>query len=203
MSRTANKTRYDPYKDFKFPVKFEGTYLAGVRKAVPNATRDDLGFSEYKLRLLGRVTTHAKSVSTSRAKSRRSTTALFVGPNGTGKTLASQVIAGELGANLYRVDLTKVAGKYIGETEKNLDRAFAAAESAGAVLFFDEADALFGKRTDVRDSHDRFANIKISHLLQRLESFDGLAILTTNRKQNIDPAFLRRLRFVISFPPPE
>jgi len=201
MSGTTNRTRFDPYKNFKFRVTFEGKYVAGVRKATPKAKRDDLGFSNYKLRLLGQVVTHAKGVSSSRAKSRRSTTALFVGAKGTGKTMAAEVIAGELGQSVYRVDLTKVAGKYIGETEKNLERVFAAAESAGAVLFFDEADALFGKRSDIRDSHDRFANVESGYLIRRLESYDGVAILATNRKQDIDPAFLRRLRFVINFPP--
>ena len=107
----------------------------------------------------------------------------------------------DLHRDLYRVDLSKVIGKYIGETEKNLDRLFDAAESEGAILFFDEADALFGKRSEVKDAHDRYANIEISYFLQRLESFNGAAILATNKKENLDPAFLRRLRFVVHFPP--
>jgi len=129
--------------------------------------------------------------------------ALFHGTSGTGKTLAAEVIARELDLDLYRIDLSQVVNKYIGETEKNLRRVFDAAESGGAVLLFDEADALFGQRTEVKDSHDRFANIEVSYLLQRMESYRGLAILTTNRKSALDQAFLRRLRFVVAFPFPD
>jgi vesicle-fusing ATPase len=128
--------------------------------------------------------------------------ALFAGPSGTGKTLAAEIIANELRLDLYRIDLSQVVSKYIGETEKNLHRVFAAAETAGAVLLFDEADALFGKRSEVRDSHDRYANMEVSYLLQRMESYRGLAILTTNLQQALDPAFRRRLRFVVQFPFP-
>jgi len=128
---------------------------------------------------------------------------LFAGPGGTGKTLAAEVLATELRLDLYRIDLGAVAGKYIGETEKNLRRVFDAAEAGGAILLFDEADALFGKRSDVKDSHDRHANIEVSYLLQRIESYRGLAILTTNLKDNIDQAFLRRLRFIVQFPLPD
>jgi hypothetical protein len=126
-------------------------------------------------------------------------TALFAGPSGTGKTMAAEVIANELKVDLYRIDLSQVVSKYIGETEKNLRRVFDAAEDATAVLLFDEADALFGKRSDVKDSHDRYANIEVSYLLQRMESYRGLAILTTNAQASLDHAFLRRLRFVIHF----
>ena len=125
--------------------------------------------------------------------------ALFAGESGTGKTMAAEVIANELRLNLYRIDLSQVVNKYIGETEKNLRRLFDAAEDGGAILFFDEADALFGKRSEVKDSHDRYANIEINYLLQRMESFRGLAILATNLKSALDPAFLRRLRFVVNF----
>jgi hypothetical protein len=128
--------------------------------------------------------------------------ALFAGPSGTGKTMAAQVLARALDLDLYRVDLAGVINKYIGETEKRLRDVFAFGERAGAVLFFDEADALFGSRMQVKDSHDRFANIEIDYLLQRLERFDGIAILATNRKSDIDTAFLRRLRFVVDFVPP-
>jgi hypothetical protein len=128
--------------------------------------------------------------------------ALFSGESGTGKTMAAEVLANGLRLNLYRIDLSAVVNKYIGETEKNLRRLFDAAESGGAILFFDEADALFGKRSEVKDSHDRYANIEINYLLQRLESYRGLAILATNMKSALDPAFLRRLRFVIDFPCP-
>ena len=129
--------------------------------------------------------------------------ALFAGESGTGKTYAAEAIANEAGLDLYRVDLALTVSKYIGETEKNLRRLFDAAESSGAVLLFDEADALFGKRSDVKDSHDRYANIEVAYLLQRMESYRGLAILTTNLKSALDRAFLRRLRFVVNFPFPD
>jgi hypothetical protein len=129
--------------------------------------------------------------------------ALFAGPSGTGKTMAAEVMAKELRLDLYRIDLSTVVSKYIGETEKNLRRIFDAAESGGAVLLFDEADALFGKRTQVKDSHDRHANVEVSYLLQRMEAYQGLAILTTNLKDSLDQAFLRRLRFVVKFSFPD
>ena len=129
--------------------------------------------------------------------------ALFAGGSGTGKTLAAEVLANELQLDLYRIDLAALVSKYIGETEKNLSRVFAAAESSGAILLFDEADALFGKRSEVRDSHDRYANLEVSYLLQRIETYRGLAILTTNLKQAIDPAFQRRIRFIVQFPFPD
>ncbi|MEA2223722.1 MAG: hypothetical protein QOH83_2098 [Solirubrobacteraceae bacterium] len=125
--------------------------------------------------------------------------ALFAGESGTGKTMAAEVIANELALNLYRIDLSAVVSKYIGETEKNLARLFDAAEMGGAILLFDEADALFGKRGEVKDSHDRYANIEINYLLQRIEAFTGLAILTTNMKTAVDAAFMRRLRFIVNF----
>ena len=128
--------------------------------------------------------------------------ALFAGESGTGKTMAAEVIAKDLGLHLYRIDLATVVSKYIGETEKNLRRLFDAVEDGGAILFFDEADALFGKRSEVKDAHDRYANIEINYLLQRLEAYRGLAILATNKKNSIDRAFLRRLRFVVNFPFP-
>jgi SpoVK/Ycf46/Vps4 family AAA+-type ATPase len=129
--------------------------------------------------------------------------ALFSGPSGTGKTLAAEVIAGALNLDLYRIDLSQVVSKYIGETEKNLRRIFQAAEGSGAVLLFDEADAIFGKRTEVKDSHDRYANIEVGYLLQRMEAYQGLVILTSNLKNSLDSAFLRRIRFVVQFPFPE
>ncbi len=140
---TANRARHDPYKSFKFRVKFDGKYVAGVSTLRPTARRRDPG------------------------------------------------------TDLYRVELSKVVGRYIGETAKNLDRVFAAAEKAGAVLFFDEADALFRKRTRVRDSHDRYANMAIDYLLIKLESYGGVAILATNLKSNIDDAFQRRLQIIV------
>ncbi|MGW0809091.1 ATP-binding protein [Nonomuraea sp. NPDC002799] len=129
--------------------------------------------------------------------------ALFAGPSGTGKTMAAGVVAGELGLDLYEVDLATVVSKYIGETEKNLERVFSAAESANAVLFFDEADAIYGRRSEVRDAHDRYANLEIAFLLQRMERYDGIAILATNLRENLDDAFLRRLHFVVEFPMPD
>jgi AAA+ superfamily predicted ATPase len=129
--------------------------------------------------------------------------ALFAGESGTGKTMAAEVLAREMQLDLYRIDLSAVVSKYIGETEKNLRRVFDAAEDSGAILLFDEADALFGKRSEVKDSHDRYANIEVSYLLQRMESYRGLAILTTNLKPALDFAFQRRLRFVVHFPFPD
>jgi AAA+ superfamily predicted ATPase len=128
---------------------------------------------------------------------------LFAGPSGTGKTMAAEILANELGLDLYTIDLSGVVSKYIGETEKNLDRIFTAAESANAILFFDEADALFGKRSEVRDSHDRYANIEISYLLQKMEQFEGIVILATNRRDNLDDSFARRLAFSVHFPLPD
>lgn len=126
---------------------------------------------------------------------------LFHGAAGTGKTLTAALLGKEFNKPVYKVDLSKVVSKYIGETEKNLDAAFAAAEEKDAILFFDEADALFGKRTEVKDAHDRFANIEVSYLLQKLEAHRGLIILAANKKSNIDDAFTRRLRFIIDFRP--
>jgi ATP-dependent 26S proteasome regulatory subunit len=145
-----------------------------------NAVYDEWGFREKMSRGLG-------------------INALFAGESGTGKTMAAEVLANELRLNLYRIDLSAVVSKYIGETEKNLRRLFDAAEDGGAILFFDEADALFGKRSEVKDSHDRYANIEINYLLQRMEAYRGLAILATNMKSALDHAFMRRLRFVINF----
>lgn len=140
----------------------------------------------------GRKLAHGKGVN-----------ALFIGPSGTGKTMGSQVIARELGLDLYAIDLSGVVSKYIGETEKNLDRIFTAAQEANAILLFDEADALFGKRSEVHDSHDRYANIEISYLLQKMEQYDGVAILATNLRGNLDESFTRRLAFTIYFPFPD
>ena len=128
---------------------------------------------------------------------------LLTGPPGTGKTMTANAIAGELKMPLYQVNLSHIVDKYIGETEKNLEKAFSYAEKTNAVLFFDEADALFGKRSEVKDSHDKYANTEISYLLQRIEAYDGVVILATNIKGNIDPAFLRRIRYVVHFENPD
>jgi len=128
--------------------------------------------------------------------------ALFAGTSGTGKTMAAEVMSNELGLELYKVDLAGVVSKYIGETEKNLERIFEAAEQANAILFFDEADALFGKRSEVHDAHDRYANIEVAYLLQRMEQYEGISLLATNLRQNMDEAFVRRLAFIVQFPFP-
>jgi winged helix domain-containing protein/ATPase family protein associated with various cellular activities (AAA) len=139
----------------------------------------------------------------SRRAGDRGIVALFSGESGTGKTMAAEVLAGELGLELYTIDLATVVDKYVGETEKNLDRIFVEADRVNAVLFFDEADAIFGKRSEVKDAHDRYANVETAYLLQRLETFDGIAILATNLKANIDEAFARRLDAVVDFPMPD
>ncbi|HNP73667.1 MAG TPA: ATP-binding protein, partial [Kouleothrix sp.] len=175
------------------------------------AAWDDLVLPEAQLEMLRGVLAHVRQRATVYERwgfARRGgrglgITALFAGPSGTGKTLAAEVLANELRLDLYRVDLSQVVSKYIGETEKNLRRVFDAAEGGGAVLLFDEADALFGKRSEVKDSHDRYANVEVSYLLQRMEAYRGLALLTTNMKQAIDAAFLRRIRFVVTFPFPD
>jgi AAA+ superfamily predicted ATPase len=133
----------------------------------------------------------------------RGVTALFFGPSGTGKTMAAIGIAHQLGIQLLRFDLSRVVSKYIGDTEKNIDRVFTDAQRSGSAILIDEADALLGKRSEVKDAHDRYANIEVAYLLQRMEAYDGLAILTTNMRQNLDPAFLRRLRFIVDFPRPD
>ncbi|HEU5102926.1 MAG TPA: ATP-binding protein, partial [Roseiflexaceae bacterium] len=170
---------------------------------------DDIVLPERQLEMLHEVTAHVAQRGRVYdqwgfgAESRGSgTSVIFAGGSGTGKTLAAEILANELRLDLYRVDLSGVVSKYIGETEKNLRRIFGAAEYGGAILLFDEADALFGKRSEVKDSHDRYANIEVSYLLQQMESYRGLALLTTNMLENFDRAFLRRVRFVIQFPFP-
>jgi SpoVK/Ycf46/Vps4 family AAA+-type ATPase len=133
----------------------------------------------------------------------RGVSALFHGPSGTGKTMAAMGIARALGIQLLRLDLSRMVSKYIGDTEKNIDRVFTDAQRSGAAILIDEADALLGKRSEVKDAHDRYANIEIAYLLLRMEAFEGLAILTTNMRQNLDAAFLRRLRFIVDFPRPD
>jgi len=128
---------------------------------------------------------------------------LFAGPSGTGKTMASEIMANELGLDLYKIDLSTVISKYIGETEKNLDRIFTEARNSNSILFFDEADAVFGKRSEVRDSHDRYANIEVAYLLQKMEEYDGIVILATNLRKNLDEGFARRMHFSVEFPQPE
>lgn len=175
------------------------------------ATWDDLVLPEQQKNVLKEIIVHVKNRNTVynqwgfAAKGLRGLgiSALFAGESGTGKTMASEVLANTLNLDLYKIDLSKVVSKYIGETEKNLKRIFDAAENGGAILLFDEADALFGKRSDVKDSHDRYSNIEVSYLLQRMEAYRGLAILTTNMKMALDKAFLRRIRFIVQFPFPD
>jgi hypothetical protein len=185
--------------------------LGGLAQRLePKATWDDITLPEPEMRLLRQIAGQVGQRSRVydewgfRGKMNRGfgINALFTGESGTGKTMAAEVLANELRLHLYRIDLASVVSKYIGETEKNLRRLFDAAEDGGAILFFDEADALFGKRSEVKDSHDRYANIEINYLLQRIEAYHGLAILATNMKNGLDPAFLRRLRFIVQFPFP-
>ncbi|MFZ3168355.1 MAG: ATP-binding protein [Candidatus Methanoperedens sp.] len=177
----------------------------------PAATWDDLVLPEPQHQVLREIAVHVRQRTkvyedwgfASRGQRGLGISVLFVGASGTGKTMAAEVLASELALDLYRIDLSQVVSKYIGETEKNLRRVFDAAEEGGAVLLFDEADALFGKRSEVKDSHDRYANIEVSYLLQRMEAYRGLAILTTNMKSALDTAFLRRIRFIVQFPFPD
>ncbi|MFI9381965.1 ATP-binding protein [Kutzneria sp. NPDC052558] len=180
------------------------------RRIEPRATPEDLVLPDAQLSTLDEIVAHVRRRGTvyqdwgfeSVLRRGLGVTALFAGGSGTGKTLAAEVIAGRLGLDLFVIDLSQVVSKYIGETEKNLRRVFDAAERGGSVLLFDEADALFGKRSEVRDSHDRYANLEVSYLLMRMESYRGLAVLTTNMKKALDSAFLRRIRFVVDFPFP-
>jgi hypothetical protein len=182
-----------------------------AQRIVPVATWDDLVLPEPQRLALRDLAAHVRQRHrvyedwgfAARGGRGLGVSALFAGPSGTGKTMAAEVLAGELRLDCYRIDLSQVVSKYIGETEKNLRRVFDAAEAGGAILLFDEADALFGKRSEVKDSHDRYANIEVSYLLQRMEAYRGLAILTTNAREALDPAFLRRLRFVVQFAFPD
>jgi ATPase family associated with various cellular activities (AAA) len=182
-----------------------------AQRIEPAAGWDDLVLPEAQTRVLHEITLHVRQRTTvydtwgfaTKGTRGLGISALFAGVSGTGKTMAAEVLANALRLDLYRIDLSAVVSKYIGETEKNLRRVFDAAEEGGAILLFDEADALFGKRSEVKDSHDRYANIEVSYLLQRMEAYRGLAILTTNLKSALDPAFLRRIRFIVQFPFPD
>jgi SpoVK/Ycf46/Vps4 family AAA+-type ATPase len=178
---------------------------------IPRATWDDLVVPAQQAEQLRALVGSVRQRSTvlddwgfdARGTRGLGSTALFAGPSGTGKTMAAEVIANELQLDLVHIDLSQVVSKYIGETEKHLRRVFDAAEAGGAVLLFDEADTLFGKRSEVRDSHDRYANLEVGYLLQRMEAFRGLAILTTNTRSALDSAFTRRLRSIVTFPYPD
>ncbi|HZP82863.1 MAG TPA: ATP-binding protein [Chthonomonadaceae bacterium] len=182
-----------------------------AQRIEPAADWDELVLPEGQKRILRDIAAHVRQRATvyetwgfaGKGGRGLGMSALFAGASGTGKTMAAEALARELHLDLYRIDLSSVVSKYIGETEKNLRRVFDAAEEGGAILLFDEADALFGKRSEVKDSHDRYANIEVSYLLQRMECYRGLAILTTNMKSALDTAFLRRLRFIVQFPFPD
>jgi hypothetical protein len=182
-----------------------------AQRIEPAASWQDLILPEAQTQLLREVAVHVRQRAkvyeqwgfATKGSRGLGISALFAGASGTGKTMAAEVLANELRLDLYRIDLSATVSKYIGETEKNLRRVFDAAEEGGAILLFDEADALFGKRSEVKDSHDRYANIEVGYLLQRMEAYRGLAILTTNLKNSLDPAFLRRIRFVVQFPFPD
>ena len=181
-----------------------------ARKITPHYTWDDIVLPADRMAQLREIVNHIKYRALvydewgfdHKLAMGKGLNVLFAGPSGTGKTMAADVMAGELGLALYKIDLSSVVSKYIGETEKNLARIFTEAETSNAILFFDEADALFGKRSEVRDSHDRYANIEISYLLQRMEEYDGMAILATNLHKNLDEAFVRRMHFTVEFPLP-
>jgi SpoVK/Ycf46/Vps4 family AAA+-type ATPase len=178
-----------------------------LNKIKPTQVLEDQSFSPKLTKELKKVTSYARKSlanykSTSNIKSNVKKVALFTGADSTGKTLAAETLASNTKKDLYRIDLGRVVSKYIGETEKNLEKIFKRAENKNWILFFDEADALFGKRTEVKDSHDRYANFDINYLLQRIDSYTGLVILATNKKTNLDQAFLRRLRYIIEFPSP-
>ncbi len=182
-----------------------------ARKIEPRFVWDDIVLPENQLAILHELVAavrHRPQVLETWGVGRKlvasaGVTVLFAGPPGTGKTMAAEVIARSLGLDLYKIDLAQVVSKYIGETEKNLERIFSEAASSNAILFFDEADAIFGRRSEVKDAHDRYANIEVSYLLQRMEHYDGVTILATNLRANLDEAFTRRLQFVVDFPFPQ
>ncbi len=182
-----------------------------ARKITPRYTWDDIILPEDRLEMLREIVMTVRQrpkvletwgVGRKLAAS-QGVTMLFAGPPGTGKTMAAEVIADELSLDLYKIDLSTIVSKYIGETEKNLEQIFNEAQRSNAILFFDEADAIFGKRSEVKDAHDRYANIEVSYLLQRMENYDGVTILATNLRANLDEAFTRRLQFAVDFPFPE
>ncbi len=182
-----------------------------ARKIDPRFEWDDIILPREQLTILREITATVRQRPKvldewgvgEKLASSRGVTVLFAGPPGTGKTMAAEIMSADLGLDLYKIDLSGVVSKYIGETEKNLEKVFEEAASSNAILFFDEADALFGKRSEVRDAHDRYANLEISYLLQRMEAYDGVTILATNLRANLDEAFTRRLQFAIDFPFPE
>ncbi len=213
VGSTWRDTDADPEKLWSICRTYARPHLSALAERIdPKARWDDLVLPAPQLDALRSVALHVRHRAlvdhswgfAARSDRGNGITALFAGPSGTGKTMAAEVLANELQLDLHRIDLSQVVSKYIGETEKNLRRVFDAAEGGASILLFDEADALFAKRTsDVKDSHDRYARIEVGYLLQRMEAYHGLAILTTNMASTIDTAFLRRLRFSITFPFPD
>ncbi|MCP4369601.1 MAG: ATP-binding protein [Deltaproteobacteria bacterium] len=182
-----------------------------ARKITPKYKWDDIVLPDIQISQLQEICTHLKYKHMvygdwgfeTRLSIGKGLNVLFAGPSGTGKTMAAEIMANELMLELYKIDLSQVVSKYIGETEKNLSKIFHEAETSNAILFFDEADALFGKRSEVKDAHDRYANIEVGYLLQKMEEYEGITILATNLKKNIDEAFVRRMRFIVDFPAPD
>jgi len=191
--------------------QFRATLKALAHKVQPKFAWDDIVLPRDQIEQLREICGYVEHYHTvydawgfdDKLATGRGLNALFAGPSGTGKTMAAEIIAAELGLDLYKIDLSAIVSKYIGETEKNLDRIFREAQTSNAILFFDEADALFGKRSEVRDSHDRYANIETAYLLQKMDEYEGVVILATNLRKNMDDAFARRMHFAIEFPFPE
>jgi SpoVK/Ycf46/Vps4 family AAA+-type ATPase len=208
-AETARVTTADLYEACRLQCNRKLSALA--RKIKPNYQWDDIILPTDRVQQLREICNSVKYRSVvydqwgfdKKLSLGKGLNILFAGPPGTGKTMAAEIIAGELALDLYKIDLSSVVSKYIGETEKNLSRIFNEAESSNAILFFDEADSLFGKRSEVRDSHDRYANIEVGYLLQRMEEYEGMVILATNFRKNMDEAFVRRMHFMVDFPFPD
>ncbi|NEP84835.1 MAG: ATP-binding protein, partial [Okeania sp. SIO3B3] len=220
--RDSVRTAVDIQLQRGTPLTLDDLYLAARRHSSsrlntlaqqihPRFSWDDLILPQDQITMLGEIVNMAKGRSTvleawkvgKKLSSSRGISVLFSGEPGTGKTMSAEVISGALGLDMYKIDLSSIVSKYIGETEKNLERIFTEAESSNAILFFDEADALFGKRSEVSDAHDRYANIETSYLLQRMEAYNGITILATNMRGNLDEAFTRRMAFAVAFPFPD
>ena len=207
--RSSKITRDDLYRGCKSQSNQGLTNMA--KKIHPNYTWNDIVLPPAIMSLLRDICNVVKYKGTvfydwgfaSKFSLGKGLTALFTGESGTGKTMAAEVIAKDLNLELYKIDLSSILSKYIGETEKNLSTIFRESEGSNSILFFDEADALFGKRTDVKDSHDRYANIETNYLLQKIDEFEGVVILSTNYRKNIDDAFIRRMQFIVNFPFPD
>ncbi len=191
--------------------QFRGTLSALARKIQPKYGWDDIILPRDQMEQMREICSYVKFYHTvyddwgfeRKLSTGKGLNALFAGPSGTGKTMAAEIVCNELAIDLYKIDLSAIVSKYIGETEKNLDRIFREGQTSNAILFFDEADALFGKRSEVRDSHDRYANIEMAYLLQKMDEYEGIVILATNLRKNMDEAFARRMHFTVEFPFPE